>query len=94
MISIFEIEKSYLVFYFRYKLKQLLKLFSRMKCIFHYKKDGNFPIFFSCYVILVMNKTGEDNCIDENAGDIYLESPLNEETPVLTEDGGSLLLSE
>ena len=37
---------------------------------------------------------GEDNRIDEKAGDIYLESPLNEETPVLTEDGGSLLLSE
>ncbi len=57
-------------------------------------KDGNFPIFFSCYVILVMNKTGEDNPIDEKMGDIYLESPLNEEMTVLTEDGGSLLLSE
>ena len=57
-------------------------------------KDGNFPIFFSCYVILAMGKSGEDNRIDEKAGDIYLESPLNEEMTVLTEDGGSLLLSE
>ena len=41
-----------------------------------------------------MGKSGEDNRIDEKAGDIYLESPLNEEMTVLTEDGGSLLLSE
>ena len=37
---------------------------------------------------------GEDNRIDEKAGDIYLESPLNEETPVLTEDEVSQILSE
>ena len=41
-----------------------------------------------------MNKTGDDNPIDEKAGDIYLESPLNEETPVLTEDEVSQILSE
>ena len=41
-----------------------------------------------------MNKTGEDNYIDEKMGDIYLENPLNEETPVLTEDEVSQILSE
>ena len=68
-------------------------MFSKIRYIF-IKKDGIFPIFFSCYVILVMNKTGEDNYIDEKMGDIYLENPLNEETPVLTEDEVSQILSE
>ena len=55
---------------------------------------GFFPSFLVAMLYWLWKKSGEDNRIDEKAGDIYLESPLNEETPVLTEDGGSLLLSE
>ena len=37
---------------------------------------------------------GEGNCIDKKAGDIYLESPLNKEIKILTEDEASKILSE
>ena len=37
---------------------------------------------------------GEGNRIDKKAGDIYLESPLNKEMKILTEDEASQILSE
>mgnify|MGYP005777248851 CR=1 FL=1 len=37
---------------------------------------------------------GEGNRIDKKAGDIYLESPLNKEMKILTEDEASKILSE